>query len=127
MAKPTIMAALLTEAAQNSKLTASERRKITGSLGRYKELDGNIKVPSLGEAINKLAAALDEAGFTLEMVSGDILLGDRGNRRLPFMRKPPTGSDAFTEGPRVEGCFINFTWENISREGRSYEVIAYLT
>lgn len=124
------MADLLTEASgtlqATSKLTAPERRRITNSLGRYKELDGNIKVPSLGTAISKLAAAIDEAGFTLEMVSGDILLGDKGNRHLPFMRKP-TGSDAFAEGPRVEGCFINFTWENLSREGRSYEVIAYLT
>ena len=109
------------------RLTSSTRRNLSKAIHASPVLTGNQKVHKPGAAISALAAACTAAGFTLDMVSGDLLLGDKGTRHLPFRAALPEGADPFTEGEAVETCIV-FVWENLGR-GRDgqpeFEIIAY--
>lgn len=125
---------VIEEVQLESKLTASEKKKISNEMHKYKELGGTVKVPKLGVALNKIQMALDAAGFQLDMVSGDMLMGNKGNRLLPFRRKS-TSDDPYSEGSAIENSRINFTWEITDARAnapllvgnQSYEVISYVT
>ena len=115
------------EAASEGTLKANERKAINNEITKHKELDGNIKVDGLGKAVTVLANALDNVGYTLDMVRGDILLGDKGSRMLEFRRKS-TSTDPFMEGPAIENSRISFNWEVTSTDDsglKRYEVVAY--
>lgn len=106
-----------------------DRSAIVSAISSGKILDGNVKVQSVGRGISALAGALDKAGFILDMVSGDLLLGDRGNRDLTFRRKNLPDADPFSEQPAFE-TRVHFVWENVgdrSHEQKRFEIIAYLT
>jgi hypothetical protein len=72
---------------QMGRINAAERKKISNELHKYPVLGGNEKVHKPSEALKYVTKALDAAGFQLEMVTGDILLGDKGQRLLPFRRE----------------------------------------
>jgi hypothetical protein len=110
------------------RLTQSERQKISKEMHKYPELGGNTKVSRLGAAIGLITKALDDAGFDLDMVTGDTLLGAKGNRLLTFRRKPTrvkardaeyvTHDMALDAGDRsLEGTLYNDeTWDEVEGE-----------
>lgn len=115
------------EAENDSTLKANERKAINDEITKHKELDGNLKVDSLGKALTILTNALDSVGYNLDMVTGDLLLGDKGNRSLIFRRKS-TSTDPFVEGTEIENSRISFNWEVTSTDDsglKRYEVVAY--
>jgi hypothetical protein len=116
------------EAESEETLKADERRAINNEIHKHGELGGNIKVDSLGKALTVLTKALDSVGYTLDMVTGDLLLGDKGTRMLTFRRKS-TNPDPYVEGPEIENSRISFNWEVTSKESdygpKKYEVVAY--
>jgi hypothetical protein len=115
------------EAESDGTLKANERKAINNEITKHKELDGNVKVDSLGKALTVLTNALDKVGYNLDMVTGDILLGDKGTRMLTFRRKS-TSPDPFIEGTEIENSRISFNWEVTSTDDsgiKRYEVVAY--
>jgi len=116
------------EATSEATLKANERKAINNAIHEHKELGGNIKVDGIGKAINILAAALDSVGYTLGMVSGDLILGDKGSRMLSFSRKS-TNPDPYIEGQEITNSRISFNWEVTSKESdygpKKYEIVAY--
>ena len=117
---------VITEIDAAGKLSQVERRRISVEIHRSHELTGNAKVTSLSKGITILAKALDAAGFNLDMVSGDLLLGPQGHRRLTFRRKNPEGENAFIEAPQIENSHISFSWTNLGDEyNKKYEIVAY--
>lgn len=116
-------------------LSKRERDSIGNALFDDPILSGREKVRGLGVAVSRLASVLDKLSFSLDMVSGDLLLGDKGSRLLSFRRSLPPGSDIFSEGPELESR-IAFNWENLNRPltidgldkmDKSYEIVCYLT
>lgn len=114
------------------KLSDKERKKINNEFNIKGELGGNIKVDQKGKALNIISTILDKYGYSLDMVSADIIMGDKGNRLLPY-RKKGDPSDPFSEGPEVINSKVSFTWENmeepfhVSNKSPRWEIIAYLT
>jgi hypothetical protein len=109
-------------------ISAAERRKINNIIHKRPELGGNVKFPQHGgksKAIGILANALKEAGFVLDMVTGDLLLGDKGSRMLTF-RRESTNPDPFIEGEEIKNSAIHFNWENLgTQEDPNFEIVAY--
>jgi hypothetical protein len=107
-------------------LSTPERQKINNAFHTSSILKGIQKVRKPSEGVSEVNKILDNLGYTLDMVSGDILLGDQNTRHLSF-RKKWTGEDPFNEHPQIENSRIVFTWENLERPGRnpSIEIIAY--
>jgi hypothetical protein len=115
------------EAERDGTLKADERKAINNEITKHKELDGNVKVDSLGKALTVLTNALYKVGYNLDMVTGDILLGDKGSRLLTFHRKS-TSPDPFVKGTEIENSRISFNWEVTSTDDsglKRYEVVAY--
>lgn len=106
-----------------NRLDSKERRRLQNAIHADPILGGNQKVDKVSRAITPLTNALAKAGFNLDMVTGDILLGDKGSRQLRYSRKPVDGSDLFTEGEPITNSLISFTWETL--EPGRVEVIAY--
>lgn len=115
---------------ENPKLTKKERIRIQSAFHKNKILGGNIKVDSKGKALQEIGKELSRCGFTLDMVTGDLILGPQGMRLLPFSRK---SKNPYIEGTPIENSRISFTWENLEpldgtvEVKKSYEIIAYLT
>ena len=109
---------------QSSNIAASERRKIANEMHKHPELGGNVKVDRLGKALTLIGQALDRAGFQLDMVTGDLLLGDKGQRTLPYSRKS-NHPDPFQAGEEVSNSRIAIAWDKLG--GNTYEVVAYVT
>jgi hypothetical protein len=117
-----------------STLTARERRLLNNAIHKEPILGGNEKVGKLGKALAVLTRVLSDSGFVLDMVPGDLLLGDKGNRALSFRRALPEGSDPFDEGQEVDSK-VSFNWENLDAsnsqerqfDAKRYEVVVYLT
>ena len=110
------------------RLTPKEKKLISNEMGKYKELGGNIKFNrqgGKGVAIGIISKALSAVGFELDMVTGDILLGEKGNRLLSFSR---SGIGEMPSVPVVNSR-ISFSWENLSGDqfNPNIEVIAYVT
>jgi hypothetical protein len=107
-------------------LSTAERHKINNAFHTSDVLKGIQKVRKPSEGISVISNILGKLGYTLDMVSGDMLLGDKNTRHLPF-RKKWDGEDPFNEHPQIENSRINFTWENLEnrRHTPSIEIIAY--
>jgi hypothetical protein len=121
------------EAISEATLKANERKAINNAIHKREELGGKIKVDSVGQAINILAKVLDDVGYTLGMVSGDLILGDKGSRMLSFSRKS-TNPDPQIEGQEITNSRISFNWEVTSHNlnsktpiygDKKYEIVAY--
>jgi hypothetical protein len=114
------------------KLTQQERTKINNKFHSKGELGGNIKLDKKEKALTTINLILNEFGFELDMVTGDILMGEKGGRLLTF-RKKTSGEDPFSEGPEVINSKISFNWENMERPQMEsnkfprWEVVAYVT
>ncbi len=121
-----------TLAAPSSFFRAKQRRLLGGKLADSKILGGNKRVDSKGQGISEVTRVLDEAGYSLDMVAGDLLLGDHGTRLLSFRKANAEGADPFSEEPQYENCRVSFTWENINSNCPHgslprYEILAYLS
>jgi len=102
------------------RITPPEKKLIAKNLEVFPELKGLKKLESFKSTLGLISKALDAAGFELDMVTGDILLGQKGTRLLTFSKKG---------GESVGNSRINFTWENLSGDqfNPRYEVIAYVS
>lgn len=117
------------EEIKSSNLTSVERKKISQQLSKYPVLGGNFHVSGPSKALVHLTKALDDSGFQLDMVTGDILLGDKGQRLLPFSRKPLNPNE---EGAPVNNSRIAFAWvvTSVSPSNsldKKFEVTTYVT
>ena len=115
---------------ESPSISKKERIKITNHIHGNKVLGGNVKVDSISKGLWELGDILDSCGFSLDMVTGDMINAPKGNILLPFRRK---NENPFIEGPEIENSRISFSWENLEAtpEGhqfkKRYEIIAYLT
>ena len=104
----------------DSKLTAMERKKINATISARGELSGNIRYKQHGgksKALALLTNILDGLGYKLHMVSGDEILGDKGNKRLSFSR---------ANGVEISNSFIIFNYENLGdMENPNFEITVY--
>jgi hypothetical protein len=114
-----------------TKLTNGERNKI-GAAFKKLGLDGNGRFEKKERGLAAITSALSSLGFQLDMVSGDIIMGDKGNRALPFRRVNDPGADPFSEKPMIENSRISFSWERMDGPSSQYpnapskfEIVAY--
>ena len=111
-------------------INKKERIKITNHIHANKILGGNMKVDSISKGLSEVGDILDSCGFSLDMVTGDMINAPKGNILLPFRRK---GENPFIEGLEIENSRISFSWENLEAtpDGyqfkKRYEIVAYLT
>ena len=115
------------EAAQQlNKVSQSEKGKI-GKAFAQSGLDGNGRFEKKEHGLAAVSNALSTLGFQLDMVSGDMIMGDKGSRNFIYRRVNSPGQDTFTEQPEISNSRIAFTWENLSGQGQSakFEVLAY--
>ena len=103
-------------------LTAPLRKALNDDCYDSPVLSGRDRNITLGSAVSALSAMMDRHGFSLDMVCGDILLGDSGNRLLPFRVKH---EDSFSEHPMIENSRAVFAWEKM--EDNRVEVVAYIS
>lgn len=113
------------------KISSKERNLLNAALTKFPQLTGNKKYDREGgksSAIGLIGSILDKCGFTLDMVSGDLILGQKGNRLLSF-RKKVESNDPFVEGLEVVNSRISFTWENLSNDQYkpNYQILAYVS
>lgn len=101
-----------------NKITAQQIRQIQKATHASRICQGLDKLPNVPKGITEITRILANLNFNLDMVSGDILLGEKGTRLLPF---------SFADGTST-GKYISFTWENLSNDpfNPRFEIIAYL-
>jgi hypothetical protein len=116
---------------ENPKINKEERIKITDHIHSSKMLGGNLKVDSISKGLQEVGNILDSCGYNLEMVTGDMIMGEKGSILLKFSRQT---DNPFIEGVEIENSRISFSWENIEspdKDGfqskKKYEILAYLT
>lgn len=106
-------------------ISTVERRAITESILSQPLLRGLDRTQTKGKTINLIAECLRVNGFDLNMVSGDTMMGDTGNRQLSFSR---TGEDQ-----SIENAAIALSWTELSgsfwtdHNSKRYEFIAYVS
>ena len=108
------------------KLLPKEKKAIHKKMAEV-GLDGNGRFGNPSKAVSVLGGALKDVGFHLDMVHGDLILGDKGHRLLVFRR---TGENVspLEEHPEVVNSRISFSWEKLGydNEGHpNYEVLCY--
>jgi hypothetical protein len=109
-----ILNEIVTEASDISKITQPERKRISNEFHKH-----------LGKVLTIITQALDVVGFQLDMVTGDLLLGEKGQRLLPYSRK---SIDPKTDPIQIQNSRISFTWENMNPDKfgpKNIEIIAY--
>lgn len=83
--------------------------------------DGNARFHNVGSALAAFFAALGSCGIeAADVVSGDMLLGDRGHRTVSLAESNP--QDPFSPIPLKQ--VLAFSWTQLQS---GFEVIAYLT
>lgn len=111
-------------------MKATQKDKVKASKGIHsnKALGGVGRFTSLSKAVSALTQALDSQGFTLGMVSGDLLLGEHGSRCLEY---GPNNNNNGGDFQPFENSRICFTWENMLPESsfpdKLFEVVCYPT
>lgn len=100
-----------------------ERQSISSALIKA-GLDGNGRFRSVSQAVGVANQALKTVGFDLDMVSGDMILGEKGGRMLSFRYSNAEGADPFSENPEIENSRVSFNWEDLGRD-TGFEVVAY--
>lgn len=107
------------------KLSNSERNKISMAFKKL-GLDGNGRFEKKEHGLRAVSEALQSLGFQLDMVSGDIIMGDKGQRNLIFRRVNSPGQDQFSENPEIRNSRIAFVWELMDRPpSPKFEILAY--
>lgn len=94
-------------------------KRIIGKALAEVGLDGNGRFGNPSKGVSALAAALHKVGFELDMVSGDLLLGDNGQRNLSY-RKYSDSTGTFDEHPEVTNSRIAFNWHLQGRDHDGY-------
>lgn len=104
------------------KATVKDKNKASKGIHNNPALGGVGRFKSLSQAISALTQALDSQGFSLGMVTGDLLLGDQGSRQLEY---------GHNNNNPFENSRILFSWENMLPESsfpdKSFEVVCYPT
>jgi len=108
------------------KLLPKEKKAIHKKMAEV-GLDGNGRFGNPSKAVSVLGGALKDVGFHLDMVHGDLILGDKGHRLLVFRR---TGENVspLEEHPEVVNSRISFSWEKLGYDNEGhpkYEVLCY--
>ena len=108
------------------KLLPKEKKAIHKKMAEV-GLDGNGRFGNPSKAVSVLGGALKAVGFHLDMVHGDLILGDKGHRLLVFRR---TGENVspLEEHPEVVNSRISFSWEKLGYDNEGhpkYEVLCY--
>jgi hypothetical protein len=99
-----------------SNICQKHRTTITRKILQSDTLRGLDRNKTKGQAIAEIARALEKAGnFSLDTVTGDILLGDHGCRFLSFSEN----------GETVENAAIYFVWEKLDDDRT--EFLAYVS
>ena len=123
----------LQEAKENNltNLSNSERNQI-GLAFKKVGLDGNGRFEKKEKGLLAVTNALSSLGFQLDMVSADMIMGDKGSRMFTFRRINSPGADVFTENPEIQNSRIVFVWEALDRPSAQYpnashifEILAY--
>ena len=109
-----------------SKISPREKKIMSQTFSKM-GLDGNKRFESVSKGLHAVTSVLHAMGFNLDMVSGDMIMGQKGQRNLTFRRSNDEGADPFTEKPEIKNSRIAFVWENLSNEGQTprYEILAY--
>ena len=102
-----------------SNISQAERNKLHDSL-KKRGVDGNGRFDKKEHGLREVSNALDECGFILDMVSADIIMGDKGSRMLPFRRKNDEGADIYSEKPMIENSRLVFNWERLDGPTHQY-------
>lgn len=128
MVKQCIAEVLTESPASDNRISPGERNKI-GKAFAAAGLDGNGHFEKKEHGLQAITKVLDSLGFQLDMVSGDIIMGDQGSRNLTFRRKNDAGQDPFTEKEEIGNSRIVFTWYNRAPQGSmgraDYEILSY--
>ena len=108
------------------KLLPKEKKAIHKKMAEV-GLDGNGRFGNPSKAVSVWGGALKDVGFHLDMVHGDLILGDKGHRLLVFRR---TGENVspLEEHPEVVNSRISFSWEKLGYDNEGhpkYEVLCY--
>lgn len=116
---------------RQDRLSPKEQRAIGAAFAKV-GLDGNGRFEKKEHGLRAITNVLWELGFQLDMVSADIIMGDKGARNLTFRRKNPEGADPFSELPMISNSRIVFNWEALDRPSHQYpnaphvyEILAY--
>lgn len=113
------------------KLTTSERNLISTEFKKA-GLDGNGRFEKKEYGLKAITDVLSSLGFQLDMISADMIMGDKGRRSFIFRRKNDPKQDSFTEKSEITNSSIVFIWERMDGPTFSYpnspnkfEIIAY--
>jgi hypothetical protein len=108
------------------KLSNGERNQISKAFAKL-GLDGNGRFPKIETGLAAVTDALSSLGFQLDMVSKDMIMGDKGSRMLTYRRVNDPGQDIYTEKPEIQNSRIAFNWENLSQQDQipQFEILAY--
>jgi len=93
-------------------LTSSERTKIQAAFKKV-GLDGNGRFEKKELGLAAVTKILSVLGFQLDMVTGDLIMGDKGYRNFTFRRANDPDQDPFTEKPEISNSYIVFNWERM--------------
>lgn len=101
-----------------TRLYSGTIHSINKAMAKSPVLNGCDRAHGKGYAISRIADILSEFALNLDMVSGDTIMGEFGNRQL----------DIFEGENRVEGTTVSFTWCNLSCDPYQprWEFIAYV-
>jgi len=113
------------------KVSTGERHQIGKAFAKA-GLDGNGRFEKKEHGLQAITSALHALGFQLDMVTGDIIMGDKGSRMLTYRRVNAPGADVFTENPEIQNSRIVFNWERMDGPTHQYpnspskfEILAY--
>ena len=121
----------INEMIREDKLSTSERNKIGQAFAKV-GLDGNGRFEKKEHGLAAVTQALSQLGFQLDMVSADMIMGDKGSRNLVFRRANDAGADPYTEKATISNSRIAFNWERMDGPTHQYptspskfEILAY--
>jgi hypothetical protein len=123
---------IINEVKNGYKLSSKEKKSISTELAKHPELSGNKKFNRQGgksEALSIINKALNSCGFELDMVTGDLLLGEKGSRLLRISKSEVESFGRKMPSESVYNSGISFSWENLNSDkfNPNIEIIAYLT
>jgi len=121
----------LREVSKPERISSGERNKI-GMAFKKLGLDGNGRFEKIEAGLAAVTNALSSLGFQLDMVSKDMIMGDKGSRNFIYRRSNAPGQDPYTEKPEISNSRIVFTWERLDGPSSQYpdaphkfEILAY--
>ena len=105
-----------------NKMEKSIKNKIHNEL-KTSGLDGNGRFPEADGGVRIIGDILGKYGFSMDMASKDMFLGDKGHRTFSIKRNSQTG-DPFDSGSEVYSLIV-YSWTQMS-PGK-FEIVVYLS